>query len=107
MYTALFLHWAFTTTTSSAETIFANRILLSVLKEKSRKDLAKIHQAGVCHGDVCGHNILVDILGNVVYIDFGFSRQYSKKYEARDWESWRQMWTEIEEIARATDPEEL
>jgi hypothetical protein len=63
-----------TTTTSSAETTFANRISLSALKEKSRKDLAKIHQAGVYHGDVCGHNILVDILGNVVYIYFGFSR---------------------------------
>jgi hypothetical protein len=64
-----------TTTTSSAETTFADRISLSVLKENSRKGLAKIHQAGVCHGDVCGRNILVDTLGNVVYIDFGFSRQ--------------------------------
>jgi hypothetical protein len=95
------------TTITSAETTFADRISLSVVKENSRKGLAKIHRAGVCHGDVCGHNILVDILGNVVYIDFGFSRQYSKEYEKRDLERWREMWTEIEEIERLSDPEEL
>jgi hypothetical protein len=83
------------TAPTSADVISEVHISLSAVEENSRKGLAKIHEAGVLHGDVCKRNILVDSLGNVVYIDFGHSRPFSEEGGELDWESWRKMWRMI------------
>jgi hypothetical protein len=85
------------TAPTSADVISEVSISLGAVKENSRKGLAKIHVAGVRHGDISERNILVDSLGNVVYIDFGNSRPFSEEGGELDWESWRKMWKMIEE----------
>ena len=85
------------TAPTSADVISEVSISLGAVKENSRKGLAKIHVAGVRHGDISERNILVDSLGNVVYIDFGYSRPFSEEGGQLDWESWRKMWRMIEE----------
>ena len=76
------------TAPTSADTGFVV-ISLRSIKENSSKGLATIHEAGVVHGDIRESNILVDNLGDVDYIDFGFSQPFSSE-EGREWEEWEE-----------------